>query len=226
MKENFIHVCFVIDSSGSMCGSEADVIGGFKRVVEEQRAVKNGSCAITVIDFNSYPEVVCVGKDIADVDSELNYSVGGGTALFDGIMLGINKTHEFNMSLDNAERPEKTMVVIMTDGGENCSRNYSGSAVRDKIKEMETEFGWSFVYLGADLTNVHDADTLGIKTRGVSTKGSMMSNYDMVNSVASTFRCAQGSTAKKYATMDSVMADSTAYLNMAYEASTGIKIDS
>ena len=225
MKENFIHVCFVIDSSGSMCGSEADVIGGFKRVVEEQRAVENGSCAITVIDFNSYPEVVCVGKDIADVDSELNYSVGGGTALFDGIMLGVNKTHEFNMSLDNAERPEKTMVVIMTDGGENCSRNYSGSAVKDKIKEMETEFGWSFVYLGADLTNVHDADTLGIKTRGVSTKGAMMSNYDMVNSVASSFRCASGTTEMKYATMDSVMDASVETLNTAYETSTGIKIN-
>jgi hypothetical protein len=58
MKENFIHVCFVIDSSGSMCGSEADVIGGFKRVVDEQKANENGSCVVSVIDFNSYPEVV------------------------------------------------------------------------------------------------------------------------------------------------------------------------
>ena len=35
MKENFIHVCFVIDLSGSMYTSEADVIGGFKRVIDE-----------------------------------------------------------------------------------------------------------------------------------------------------------------------------------------------
>ena len=225
MKENFIHVCFVIDSSGSMCGSEADVIGGFKRVEDEQKANENGSCAVTVIDFNSYPEVVCIGKDVHDVDSELNYSVGGGTALFDGIMLGINKTHEFNMSLDNAERPEKTMVVIMTDGGENCSRYSSGSTTKDKIKEMETEFGWSFVYLGADLTNVHDADTLGIKTRGVSTKSAMMSNYDMVNTAVSAFRGATGDSQVKYATMDMVMGDAVETLNANYETSTGIKIN-
>lgn len=224
MKENFIHVCFVIDSSGSMCGSEADVIGGFKRVVEEQKANENGSCAVTVIDFNSYPEIVCVGKDVHDVDSELNYSVGGGTALFDAITLGIDRTHEYNMNLDNAERPEKTMVVIMTDGGENCSRHSTGAGVKARIKEMETEFGWSFVYLGADLTNVHDADTLGIKTRGVSTKGMMSSNYDVINDTVNVFRCASGTTEMKFATMDSVLENSVESLNTAYETSTGIKI--
>jgi uncharacterized protein YegL len=225
MKENFIHVCFVIDSSGSMCGSEADVIGGFRRVIEEQKAIENGSCAVTVIDFNSYPEVVCIGRDVNDVDSDLNYSVGGGTALFDAIALGIDKTHNYNMSLDNAERPEKTMVVIMTDGGENCSRNFSGSAVKSKIKEMETEFGWSFVYLGADLTNVHDADTLGIKTRGVSTKGMMGSNYDVINTTVNVFRSAAGTTEMKYAAMNDTLESSVDALNTAYETSTGVKIN-
>ena len=224
MKENFIHVCFIIDSSGSMCGSEADVIGGFKRVVEEQKAVENGSCAVTVIDFNSFPEVVCVGRNVEDIDSELNYVVGGGTALFDAIAMGIDETHKFNLSLDNAERPEKTMVVIMTDGGENCSRRFSGKDIKDKIKEMETEFGWSFVYLGADLSNVNDAETLGIRTRGVSKKASMMDNYTTVNHVASVFRCAAGSTTEKYATMDAVLTSDVSALNANYTTSTGIEI--
>jgi uncharacterized protein YegL len=224
MKENFIHVCFVIDSSGSMCGSEADVIGGFKRVVDEQKANENGSCVVSVIDFNSYPEVVCVGKDVNDIDSDLNYVVGGGTALLDAIYIGIEKTHEWNMAQDEPDRPEKTMVVIMTDGGENCSHKYSRQVVKDKIAEMETEFGWSFVYLGADLTNVNDADTLGIKTRGVSTKGMMASNYDVINHTVNVFRCAAGTTEMKYATMDSVLENSVESLNANYETSTGIKI--
>lgn len=225
MKENFIHVCFVIDSSGSMCGSEADVIGGFKRVIEEQKANENGSCVVTVIDFNSYSEIVCVGKDVHDIDSELDYTVGGGTALFDAITLGIDRTHEYNMNLDNAERPEKTMVVIMTDGGENCSRHSTGAGVKAKIKEMETEFDWSFVYLGADLTNVNDADTLGIKFRGVSTKSAMMSNYDVVNAAVSVFRNTAGDSQIKYAAMDMVMNDAIEDINSDYETSTGIKID-
>ena len=225
MKENFIHVCFVIDSSGSMCGSEADVIGGFKRVVDEQKANENGSCVVSVIDFNSYPEVVCVGKDVNDIDSDLNYTVGGGTALLDAIYIGIEKTHEWNMAQDEPDRPEKTMVVIMTDGGENCSRKYSRQIVKDKIAEMETEFGWSFVYLGADLTNVNDASSLGIKTRGVSTKGMMGSNYDLINDTVNVFRCASGTTEMKYATMDSALESSVETLNANYETSTGIKIN-
>jgi hypothetical protein len=224
MKENFIHVCFVVDSSGSMYGSEKDVIGGFKRIVEEQRAVENGSCIVTIIDFNSSPEVVCVGKDISDIDSELSYTVGGGTALYDGIMLGINKAHGYNMTLDNSERPEKTMVVIMTDGGENCSREYSGSIVRDKIKEMEVEFGWSFVYLGADLTNVDDAETLGIKTRGVSTKASMTRNYTAVSNAIYSFRNTTGSTGDRYATMDSLLCAEMNDINAEYSTETGINI--
>ena len=225
MKENFIHVCFVIDSSGSMCGSEADVIGGFKRVVDEQKANENGSCVVSVVDFNSYPEVVCVGKDVNDIDSDLNYAVGGGTALLDAIYIGIEKAHEWNMAQDEPDRPEKTMVVIMTDGGENCSRKYGRQIVKDKIAEMETEFGWSFVYLGADLTNVNDASSLGIKTRGVSTKSAMMSNYDMVNTAVSAFRGATGDSQVKYATMDEVMGNAVETLNLNYETSTGIKIN-
>lgn len=225
MKENFIHVCFVIDSSGSMCGSETDVIGGFKRVIEEQKANENGSCVVTVIDFNSYPEIVCVGKDVHDIDSELDYTVGGGTALFDAIALGINRTHEYNMNLDNAERPEKTMVVIMTDGDENYSRYSTGTGVKAMINEMETEFGWSFVYLGADLTNVNDADTLGIKFRGVSTKSAMMSNYDVVNAAVSVFRGTAGDSKVRYDAMNMAIGNAVETLNANYKTSTGIKID-
>lgn len=222
MKENFIHVCFIIDSSGSMCGSEADVIGGFKRVVNEQKANKNGSCVISIIDFSNYSEVVCVGKDVNDINPDFNYVVGGGTALLDAIYIGIEKTHKWNMAQD--DKPEKTMVVIMTDGGENCSRTYSRQIVKDKIAEMENEFGWSFVYLGADLTNVNDASSLGIKTRGVSTKSNMMSNYDAVSAAVSTFRCATGDSQVKYATMDAAMNNAIETLNANYETSTGIKI--
>ena len=39
MKDNFIHVCFIVDKSGSMFSSTDDVIGGFKSIVEEQRLV-------------------------------------------------------------------------------------------------------------------------------------------------------------------------------------------
>ena len=47
MKDNFIHVCFIIDSSGSMWQSTDDVIGGFNRTIKEQKDVKNGKCSVS-----------------------------------------------------------------------------------------------------------------------------------------------------------------------------------
>ena len=52
MKDNFIHVCFVIDESGSMSGTEGDVIGGFKRVIDEQKANSAGTCSVTYYTFD------------------------------------------------------------------------------------------------------------------------------------------------------------------------------
>ena len=89
---------------------------------------------------------------------------------------------------------------------------------------METEFGWSFVYLGADLTNVNDAISLGIKTRGISTKKAMMSNYDAVSASVSAFRNTTGDSQVKYTTMDMVMNNAVETLNANYETSTDIKI--
>ena len=63
MKEKFIHVCFVIDESGSMSGSENDVVGGFKKVIDEQKAVKEGTCAISLYKFSSDVSEVYCGND-------------------------------------------------------------------------------------------------------------------------------------------------------------------
>ena len=39
MKSNLLHICFVLDESGSMYGSTSDVIGGFQKLVDEQKNV-------------------------------------------------------------------------------------------------------------------------------------------------------------------------------------------
>ena len=62
MKANYIHVCFVIDKSGSMFSSIKDVEGGFKRIIEEQKQVKDGECSISLYTFNNEVEEVYLGK--------------------------------------------------------------------------------------------------------------------------------------------------------------------
>ena len=66
MKANFIHVCFVVDSSGSMTSSIDDVKGGFKKIIEEQKANTKGECAVSYFDFNSEVTEVYRGKNVKD----------------------------------------------------------------------------------------------------------------------------------------------------------------
>lgn len=67
MKDNFIHVCFVIDESGSMSSSRKDVIDGFAKVINEQKENKEGSCAISLYKFSNDVSKVYVGEDINNV---------------------------------------------------------------------------------------------------------------------------------------------------------------
>ena len=94
MKDNFIHVCFIIDSSGSMWQSTDDVIGGFNRTIKEQKDVKNGKCSVSLFKFNDTVEEVYVGKDVNEIDG-IEYKAGGCTAMNDGIGTAITKIGEW-----------------------------------------------------------------------------------------------------------------------------------
>ena len=138
MKENFIHVCFVIDESGSMCGSQSDVIGGFKRVIDEQKAIKDGTCSVSLFKFEDEVTEVYRGKDVNDVEylDEHTYKPGGCTAMNDGIGTAIDRIGKWLDGMKEEDKPEKNLIVIMTDGMENASKEYTGKQVRDMIKQI------------------------------------------------------------------------------------------
>ena len=173
MKANFIHVCFVVDSSGSMALSIDDVKGGFKKIIEEQKANTEGECAVSYLDFNSKVTEVYRGKNVKDINSELEYTPFGMTALMDGVGIAIDTIGKWLNSMPEDEKPEQNLIVIITDGKENFSKEYSASRVREMIKHQQDKYSWNFVFLGADLTNIKDAIDLGIKTRGITTKASL-----------------------------------------------------
>lgn len=194
MKDNFIHVCFVIDESGSMTGTENDVIGGFKKVVDEQKEVKSGSCSVSYFKFASNVEEVYVGKDVNDVEYlDGKYVPGGMTALFDGVGTAIDRIGKWIDQMPEDEKPEKNLIVIMTDGGENFSKEYSSEKVKGMIKHQEEKYNWSFIYMGSDLTDAHDANALGVATKMYSSKKSYASNYTAINDVLCEYRLSDDS---------------------------------
>lgn len=225
MKANFIHVCFIVDSSGSMALSIDDVKGGFKKIIEEQKANTEGECAVSYFDFNSKVTEVYRGKNVKDINSELEYTPFGMTALMDGVGIAIDTIGKWLNSMPEDEKPEQNLIVIITDGKENFSKEYSASRVREMIKHQQDKYSWNFVFLGADLTNVEDAIDLGIKTRGITTKASLGKTYDIVNYALSLYRNINGTKEQKLATMDAYLCSSVDTMNDDYQKVTGIKVD-
>ncbi|MBP5457690.1 MAG: VWA domain-containing protein [Paludibacteraceae bacterium] len=191
MKDNYIHLCFVIDESGSMIDSTSDVVGGFKKLVDEQKAVKDGKCSISLYTFASKVNEVFVGKDVSEV-KELVYNPGGLTSMNDGVGTAIDATGKWLESLDEAERPSKVLMVIMTDGRENNSHEYTMSRVKEMIKHQEEKYSWSFMYLGADLNDMDDAYSMGMKYKAAFSKNSFGKVYGALTESTTHYRKSRG----------------------------------
>lgn len=222
MKDKLVHVCFVIDSSGSMMGSEKDVIGGFKKTIEEQKAVKDGDCVVSLYEFDSTVKKVYLGKKLEDV-GEFQYNVGGMTRLYDGIGTAVDEVGKWLSDMKEEDRPSKNIVVIITDGGENSSTEYSLKDIKDRIKTQENVYNWSFVYLGNDLSDAKDADDIGIKFKGFTSKKKFYNNYDVISTGLTAYRCASSVSEANIAWDDSISA-SMLNLNEEYKKDTGIDL--
>ena len=187
MKSNLLHICFVLDESGSMYNSVDDVIGGFQKLIDEQKGEKNGECIISLYRFSDTVKKDYIGKPVDEV-SKLIYSPGGCTAMNDGVGTAIDEIGKWLSDMDESERPSKNMIVIMTDGQENASKEYNFDTVKAKIKHQEEKYSWTFVYMGTNLQDLKDANRLGIKMRSVSGSRNITSNYSHIDTYAKALR--------------------------------------
>ena len=189
LNTKWLNLVFIIDKSGSMYPSTQDVIGGFNKIIDEQKAIKDGKVTVSLYTFNEKVTEEYLGIDINDI-KEFKYNVGGSTAMNDGIGVGIDNVGKWLHAKDvnGEEMPGKTLVVVMTDGMENASREYSLKTVRDKIKEQTEKYSWEFMYQGTDITTSKAADELGFKFKTYSSRSKFAKNYDMINCAVKNYR--------------------------------------
>lgn len=225
-KSNFIHVCFVIDESGSMTGTEGDVIGGFKKVIDEQKANDKGTCSVSYFKFSSSVEEVFIGKDVNDVEYlDGKYNPHGMTALFDGVGMAIDKVGKWLDEMKEEDKPEKNLIVIMTDGGENYSREYSSSKVKEMIKHQEDKYSWEFIYMGSDLTDANDANSLGFSTKLYASKADYSMNYDLINVALTSYRGDCGDAGSKSRRFSKILSEAAVDSTVKYAEKNGLNAD-
>lgn len=187
MKENFLKIVFVIDESGSMSGSESDVIGGFNNFVEAQKQDNEGEISVSLFKFNSVVHKVIDNQPAANIPplTHKDYRPSNFTALFDAIGRAINDTDTEIATLAEEERPGKVMFVVITDGHENASRDFSGVSIKSLISSHENLMGWKFIYLGTEIENFDDADSIGTRHRVNTSKGNYMRTMEYMADTAS-----------------------------------------
>jgi uncharacterized protein YegL len=163
MKNKTRIIC-IIDRSGSMSSIKNDAIGGFNSFLKEQQKIKDKS-RMKVILFDHEYQVLSDGKlkNIKEFD-ESNYIPRGTTALYDAIGKTINSEIEENIKRE--KKYKKFIVVILTDGQENSSKEYDLDSINKIIKDREKS-GWEFMFLAANQDSFKSAFKMGIRGNAV-----------------------------------------------------------
>lgn len=182
-----LELVFILDKSGSMSGLEKDTIGGFNTMLEKQKGIE-GNCIVTTVLFDHQYQLLHDRVNIKDLEpiTEKDYYVGGMTALLDAMGKTINILYrEVN------EEERNVMFVIITDGEENSSVEYSLEKVK-KLVESKKENGWEFIFMGANIDAIKTADLYGIdKDRAsnfIADEDGVNLNYEVMGEVVSNYR--------------------------------------
>jgi hypothetical protein len=164
MKANYTHVSMLLDGSGSMDRIKSDIIGGFNSFVEQQKAVP-GEMTLSLAQFNVEYKIIYDFVSIKDVIplTDKAYIPMDGTALLDSAAKLIADTGTKIAKLPEHERPERVMVVILTDGKENSSREYTKPKLAEMIKHQEEKYNWQFVYIGANQDGFEEGASMGMR---------------------------------------------------------------
>ena len=157
-------ITIVLDRSGSMQSTKKDAIGGFNSFVEGQKAAceKGGDATLTLVQFDNQYEVVYAAKNIKEVQplTEATFVPRGGTALRDAIGRTLADIEARMKKIKKAYRPD-VVVTIITDGGENESREFTPAAVNEQIAKARKK-GWQIVFVGANQDAINVASSYGI----------------------------------------------------------------
>lgn len=161
---NATDITIVLDSSSSMGRLVDETIGGFNAFIEEQKQVKSPA-TVTLLSFADRSRYIFNAVPLEDVPvlTRETYRPMGNTALNDAVARAIIDTGIRLEAIEPSARPNKVIVVIVTDGEENASQENTKADVCRMVEHQTSQYNWLFIYLGANVNAFDEARGLGIK---------------------------------------------------------------
>lgn len=159
--EKNLHIYLLLDSSGSMQNIKTATLSGINEFIISQKLIEDDvETTFTLAKFSSpgNPQIITENKPIKDVAevTSAEYSVGGGTALYDAIQASLDNLEKTTSENDNV------MFVIMTDGQENSSQHAKKADIFKKITELTESGKWTFLFLGANQDSYAEGANIGV----------------------------------------------------------------
>lgn len=186
MKKKRTELVFILDKSGSMSGLETDSIGGYNSMLAQQRALTH-DCLITTVLFDNECLLLHDRLKLTKVKdmTHKDYLVGGSTALLDAI----GQTIQHMSQMKDARN---VLFVIITDGQENASRQFTMQTVKRLLEQQKEAKGWVFIFLGANIDAVETASRMGISPDHAAdflsdSEGTQL-NYQVIADTITTYR--------------------------------------
>jgi uncharacterized protein YegL len=190
--KNYTDLNIILDRSGSMSSIATDMTGGIETFLAKEKATGDET-RVSLFQFDDKYETVFENRDIKD-DIKIPLTPRGGTALLDAVGKTIASVGEKLAAMKEADRPNRVLFLVITDGEENSSREFSFSSVKEKLKHQRENYAWDFVFLGTNEDALFQGEGLGIgkgSTRGFArTSESVMhlfsdvsANYQMYKSL-------------------------------------------
>ena len=181
-KKDLMSIRIVLDRSGSMSGSQKVTMEALNTYLKEIKKEKGINASMTLSTFDSISIDIPISrvsiKTLKSFPADI-LKPRGGTPLFDAIGLAI---HDLENIIETSD--DDKVLVIVTDGLENASKEYTFENISSKIKEKE-EAGWLIIYLGADHDTFKKSNSLNFN-RERSMKYSKKDSVDTFKAVTRT----------------------------------------
>ncbi len=139
-----IDIIFLLDESGSMASMCNEPIEAINNFVNEQKLVKDNS-TFSLYTFNTKVKTVWEDVPLQSVPAFTsdNFRPGSMTALYDAMGKSMSDKK-------NSNKNKNVVMVILTDGQENSSKEYTSKQIKSMTTDLQDNFNWKFIYLGAN----------------------------------------------------------------------------
>ena len=197
-KENVVpketYYLLIVDASSSMSPLTKSTISGVNEQIDSikqlEKEFPEQKYNMSFMHFNNTVTIEYTDRKSSSLEhiSETNYKCSGMTALLDAIGVGVRNLNE-KIGDKIASGEAAAVVVIITDGAENASREFDGPKVKSMIEELQATNRWTFTFVGANIDSISTASRYGIDVKNVMQfSGDELSNKKVYASMTKSFK--------------------------------------